>query len=130
MEPVSAYLGTCFEVTRDYAPVVLAGLLVFVGFFTIYRHGGKDAAIPPSIPDPIPFVFNTFQFVFDKEKFMKRAACVATILQALANVAILLTLLGTQRDAQECPRRQIPAGWKASLYRFWAQKLPKHFRGA
>ena len=28
---------------------------------------------PPSLFDPIPYVYNTLQFILDNEKFMKRA---------------------------------------------------------
>ncbi|KXX82197.1 Cholesterol 7-alpha-monooxygenase [Madurella mycetomatis] len=45
----------------------LAALIVFVVFITS-RYG------PPSLFDPIPFLFNTTQFIFYNDRFMKRVS--------------------------------------------------------
>ncbi|AEO64934.1 uncharacterized protein THITE_2049026 [Thermothielavioides terrestris NRRL 8126] len=46
-------------------------LVAFVHFTS--RRNTASGPTPPSLHDPIPFVFNTVQFVFNNEKFMKRA---------------------------------------------------------
>jgi hypothetical protein len=79
MELDGGYTGTLFEVARGYAPVFLLTALLALIIFAISRPGAGGVVTPPSIRDPIPFVFNTVQFVFNNEKFMKRATYVVTL---------------------------------------------------
>ena len=79
MELDTGYLGALVEVARGYTPAFLLTSLLALIVFAISRPGAKGAVIPPSIRDPIPFVFNTVQFVFNKDKFMKRATYVVSL---------------------------------------------------
>jgi hypothetical protein len=84
----AGYLGTLFEVARGYAPAFLLTALLALVVFAVSRPRGGGAGTPPSIRDPIPFVFNTVQFVFNNDKFMKRATYVMTLDHALATSSI------------------------------------------
>lgn len=76
MELGTSGLGRLFELARSYAPAFL--LTSFLAFIVLFISG-PGATGPPSIRDPIPFVSNTVQFVFNNDKFMKRARYVVTL---------------------------------------------------
>jgi hypothetical protein len=82
---------------------------------------------PPSLRDPIPFVFNTVQFVFNNDKFMKRATYVVTLVRLCYGYLFHLTNpVGTQTGARECPHRKILAGHETRLYPRRVEELPNH----
>jgi hypothetical protein len=58
--------------------LLAAGLALFVFIQIVSRSSdaGEGGTTPPSLHDPIPYLFNTVQFVFNNEKFMKRATYV------------------------------------------------------
>ena len=63
--------GQLQNVVMHYLPrllLTLLPLLLIAAFNLQLRATGQ----PPSLKDPIPFVFNTFQFVYGNEKFMNR----------------------------------------------------------
>jgi hypothetical protein len=57
---------------EHYAPGLLLTILTLVVVATFASRLGASQQ-PPSLSDPIPFVFNTLQFMLDNEKFMERA---------------------------------------------------------
>ncbi|KAK4207438.1 hypothetical protein QBC37DRAFT_298716 [Rhypophila decipiens] len=57
---------------KDYPALLALLVLSFsVVLFVLLRLSRSSG--PPSLADPIPFVYNTAQFVFNNDKFMKRA---------------------------------------------------------
>lgn len=48
--------------------LTILSLVVAAALASRFRASGQ----PPSLRDPIPFVFNTAQFVYGNEKFMNR----------------------------------------------------------
>jgi hypothetical protein len=80
MEPGASYFGTLFDVAWGNSPALLVALLILVIFArAIFWPGTAGGVTPPSLRDPIPFVFNTIQFVFNNDKFMKRVTYVTTL---------------------------------------------------
>ncbi|KAF4624102.1 hypothetical protein G7Y89_g14069 [Cudoniella acicularis] len=75
MEPIDSLIERLRGLAEYYAPNPLAttllafalGLLVI--FVVPWNLNG-----PPSLLDPIPFIFNTSQFIFNNERFMTRVS--------------------------------------------------------
>jgi hypothetical protein len=40
----------------------------------IFARYGKRAAGPPSLSDPLPFVYNSIQFIFSNKQFLSRVS--------------------------------------------------------
>ena len=62
---------------RDLAIQHVPGLLVVLGVLTVATAVASRLLIstgrkPPQLNDPVPYVFNTLQFLLDNEKFMER----------------------------------------------------------
>lgn len=68
---ISLYEQLSALVAGDSArgPIIIAVLLLVVVAFT---WGSKVARKPRSLRDPVPFVFNTVQFLTNNAKFTKR----------------------------------------------------------
>ena len=60
------------HLAKQFAPQLLLTFALFVTAiaFTSRVRGTKQ---PPSLSDPIPYIFNTLQFLRDNDKFMARA---------------------------------------------------------
>ena len=77
MESINSLLGQLQLQLRGLAeqhapgPLVVAAGALAVGALVVFAAPWKWKA-PPSLLDPIPFVFNTIQFVFYNERFMIR----------------------------------------------------------
>jgi hypothetical protein len=77
MEAIYSSSRQLQTLAENYAPRLFLAFisLVAVSFFTA-RFGArshKASRQPPSLMDPIPYVFNTLQFMLANEKFMERA---------------------------------------------------------
>lgn len=71
MEPVNSSIAQLRGLAGHYAPgllITVLSLVALVAFTSRLRATGE----PQSLSDPIPFVFNTLQFLTNNEKFMKR----------------------------------------------------------
>ena len=71
MEFGNSVFGQPQELAKNYAPglvLTIISLVVVAAFTSRLRASGQ----PPSLSDPIPFIFNTAQFVYKNEKFMNR----------------------------------------------------------
>ena len=71
MELGNSFFGAPQDVVGHYASrllLTIVSLVVIAIFTTRIRASGQ----PPSLSDPIPFIFNTAQFVYGNEKFMNR----------------------------------------------------------
>ena len=64
-------------------PVALVALITSIAF--IFRPRSTGGVIPSNLPDPIPYVFNTVQFVFNNEKFMKRVTYEYSLMASLSS---------------------------------------------
>ena len=71
MELGNSFFGQPQDLAKHYAPrllLTILSLVVAAALASRFRASGQ----PPSLRDPIPFVFNTAQFVYGNEKFMNR----------------------------------------------------------
>ena len=71
MEFGNSFFEQLQNLVKHYAPrllLTILSLVVVAAFTSRLRASGQ----PPSLRDPIPFVFNTAQFVYGNEKFMNR----------------------------------------------------------
>ena len=71
MEFGNSFFGQPQDLAKLYDARLLLAVLSFVvalAFASRLTASGQ----PPSLRDPIPFVFNTAQFVYGNEKFMNR----------------------------------------------------------
>ncbi|MCJ1323140.1 hypothetical protein MMC15_008493 [Xylographa vitiligo] len=76
MEVADGSFGQLRDLAERYASGLLLTLALLVMVAALTSRSGTSRQ-PPRLSDPIPFVFNTLQFVLDNEKFMKRVKCVA-----------------------------------------------------
>ena len=60
------------HLANNFGPQLLVGfvLLLTAAAFASRARGTKQ---PPSLSDPIPYIFNTLQFLRNNDKFMARA---------------------------------------------------------
>ena len=75
MEVADGSFGQLRDLAERYASGLLLTLALLVMVAALTSRSGTSRQ-PPRLSDPIPFVFNTLQFVLDNEKFMKRVKCV------------------------------------------------------
>lgn len=74
MEPVSYYFEKLSNFSeRTLSPIFIAIITLVVYMLLISSTSSKTARGPPSLSDPIPFVFNTLQYLFDNDRFSARA---------------------------------------------------------
>lgn len=69
-QPFSHALGS------NLSGYLIAFLLCSVLISAVLKSQGKETSRPPSLWDPIPYVFNTAQFLTNNHKFMARATFV------------------------------------------------------
>ena len=72
MEVGNSSFGHLQGLAERYVPGLLLTILSLVVVAALSSRV-RTSRQPPSLSDPIPFIFNTVQFVLDNEKFMKRA---------------------------------------------------------
>lgn len=73
MEAGTGYLASLSGVARGNVPAVAAAVLALAVFARVVsRPSTAGGVVTPSITDPIPFVYNTLQFITNNEEFLKR----------------------------------------------------------
>ncbi|KAI1100576.1 putative cytochrome P450 [Jackrogersella minutella] len=87
MDFVLIYIKALFSLAEKSALSLLTVLVTLVALF-LFTPQSSTSSSPPSLNDPIPYVFNTLQFLFSNDKFTKRA------LKALKNARIVKFHLG------------------------------------
>lgn len=96
---------------------------------TVLTSQRRETSRPPSLWDPIPFVFNTAQFLTNNHKFMTRVAYVSCFVAfryySLLLRGLFLTYL-TQKNTRKCKSRQVPLGHNARVPRLWTAKHSSH----
>ena len=82
---------------------------------------GRKTSGPPSLWDPIPFVFNTAQFLTNNHKFMTRVTYFLSCFYAFPCPFVLLSssclTYQTQKTTKKCNSRQVPPGRNACVPR-------------
>ena len=58
----------------------LIGAIIVLGVYVAATSPWKRQNAPASLIDPVPYVFNTFQFIFWNETFLNRVSCVRSTL--------------------------------------------------
>ena len=70
MEPLNNLGARLRGMAEHYGSGPLVATVLALGAVGVFAVPWKS---PPSLLDPIPFVFNTIQFVFNNQRFMNRA---------------------------------------------------------
>lgn len=89
----------------------------------------RETSRPPSLWDPIPFVFNTAQFLTNNHKFMTRASYVSSFVAFRIDSVLLNSLYltyPTQKNTQKCKCRQVPPGRNARVPRLRKAEHSSH----
>ncbi|KAI1073514.1 cytochrome P450 [Whalleya microplaca] len=87
MDSILGYIRALFSLTEQSALALLMTLVALVVLF-LFTSQSNATRIPPHLNDPIPYVFNTLQFLLSNDRFTKRA------LEALKNARIVKFHLG------------------------------------
>lgn len=70
MEPIENIVARLRGMAEHYGSGPLVATVLALGAVVVFAVPRRS---PPNLLDPIPFVFNTIQFVFSNQRFMSRA---------------------------------------------------------
>lgn len=95
----------------------------------VLKFHQRETSQPPSIWDPIPFVFNTAQFLTNNHKFMTRVTYVYFLFVFRYHSVLLNSLClthSTQENTQKCKSRKVPLGRNARVPRLRTAEHSSH----